>query len=320
MIIKSLDENRTIATKSDEWIKNYLKPSILVDNNLLHELKDFIESNYNNNIVYDYKIEDFGCDFYLPKLNLGIKLISYIKYNETVVDKKYQLNTYLKFEENGIHLIQIFEDIWINKKEIVKSRLKNLFGDSKTIYARNCVIRELKSNVEQKLCSDFINNNHTQGNIGSKIKFGLFYNDELVSVMTFGKLRKNLGQKGGPNDYELLRYCNKCNYSVVGGASKLFKHFIKEYDPLNITSYADKMWSFSDNLYVKIGMTFIHRSEPSYFYIVGDVRKNRFGYRKDVLLTCGYDGNHWGEHDICYNNGLYRIFDTGTEKMMYIKK
>lgn len=318
MKIKNLNEDRVPAEKTDEWISNYLKPSVLVKNNSIKKLYEFLYLNYNRKIVKDFKINDYSCDYYLPDINIAIKLITYIDFNETKVDKTYQLNTFLEFEKNNIHIIQIFEDIWIKKQNIVESRLNNLFGNSKQIYARKCEVIEFNTKTAN-ICSKFIENNHIQGNVGSSFKFGLMYEGELVSVMTFGKLRKNLGQKGGPDDYELLRFCNKCGYSVVGGASKLFKYFIRNYNPLNVTSYADKMWSKSDNLYTTIGMKPIHRSAPSYFYIVGEERKNRFGYRKNVLLECGYDGTKWGEHDICYNNGLYRIFDVGCDKMMYVR-
>ena len=318
MINKNLSENRVPPIKSEEWIKNYLKPSVLKKTNTIELLRDFLYFNYEGEIISDYNLNEYKCDFYIPEFKLALKIITYFDYNETKVDKNYQLNTYIEFENNNIHIVQIFEDIYINKKKIVESRLLNLFGLSKTIFARKCIIKEF-TEKEGKICSNFLKENHTQGSIGSSVKIGLYYNEELVSVMTFGKLRKNMGQRSGENCYELLRFCNKCEYCVVGSASKLFKYFIKKYDPISITSYADKMWSSSENLYTKIGMKFVHRSQPSYFYIAGDIRKGRFGYRKDVLLSCGYDGKYWGEHDICYNNGLYRIFDVGCEKMMYEK-
>ena len=320
MIIKDLSEDRVHSDKSEECIANYLKPSIIEKTDTIELLKDFLYWNYDGEIIPDYSINEYKCDFYIPEFKLALKIITYYDYNETKVDKKFQLNSYLEFEKNDIHLIQIFEDIYINKKILVESRLLNLFGESKPIYARKCVLKEFKTEKESQVCAKFIDENHTQGTVGSSYKFGLYYNDELVSVMTFGKLRKNLGQKGGPDDYELLRFCNKCGYSVVGSASKLFKHFIKTYNPVHITSYADKMWSSSENLYTRIGMQFVHRSDPSYFYIVGDVRKGRFSYRKNVLLECGYDGDKWGEHDICYNNKVFRIFDVGCEKMVWKKE
>ena len=93
-------------------------------------------------------------------------------------------------------MIHIFEDEWLFKKEIVKSRLLNLIGKTPNkIYARKCEIKEISSKDSVK----FLEENHIQGNVNSKIRIGLFYNDELVSLMTFGSLRKNLGpdSKGG---------------------------------------------------------------------------------------------------------------------------
>jgi hypothetical protein len=151
------------------------------------------------------------------------------------------------------------------KKDIVKSRIKNILGlTGNKIYARKCEIREVKSS-ESKL---FLNDNHIQGNVNSKIKLGLYYNDELVSLMTFGSLRKNLNQSSIDNVYELLRFCNKLNCSVIGGADKLLKHFIKEYNPKEIISYADRRWSQGD-LYSNLGFTEITKNKPNYWYIIG---------------------------------------------------
>lgn len=321
MILKDKTLYRTTPTKSEEWINKYLYPSDFNRSNseyLLKEFKKYIIDNCKYEFIENYNINEYKSDFYIPEIKLALKFINLYDYCELNVEKKHQLNTYLEYDKNGIHIIQIFEDLWRDKTDNVKSRLLNFFGKSEKIFARNCEII-IFSKKDTPFVSNFINDNHLQGKIGSSIKLGLKYNNEIVSVMTFGKLRKNLGQKSADDDYELLRFCNKMNYSVVGGASKLFKFFIKKYNPNSITSYADMMWSNSENIYKKLGMKFIHKSDPSYFYIVGNKRKNRFGYRKDVLLTCGYDGNYWGEHDICYNNGLYRIFDVGTEKFLWKK-
>jgi len=321
MEIKNLTENRVKAEKSEEWIKTYLSPTIfneLDTANSIKEFKDYINNNCSYNLIEDYSINEYKSNFYIPELKLALKFVDLQNYCECKVDKKYQLNSYLEYEKNDIHLIQIFEDLWTNKKENIKSRLLNLFNKSQKIWARKCEI-VVFSKKDTSFVGEFIKNNHLQGKIGSFVKIGLKYNNEIVSIMTFGKLRKNMGQIGGINDYELLRFCNKMGYSVIGGASKLFNFFLKNYSPETITSYADMMWSKSDNIYKKLGLEFKHKSEPSYFYIVGNIRKNRFGYRKDVLLLCGYDGQYWGEHDICYSNGLYRIFDVGTEKFTWTK-
>ena len=156
-------------------------------------------------------------------------------------NKKYHSKKSDLCSEKDIKLFHIWEDDWINKKEIVKSIIKSKLNiiDNK-IYARKCEIKE----INNKICSEFLENNHIQGNINCKIKIGLYYDNELISIMTFGKKRLALGNKTqNNNEYEMLRFCNKLNTSVVGGASKLFKYFIQKYDPIEIISYADRSWS-----------------------------------------------------------------------------
>jgi hypothetical protein len=70
----------------------------------------------------------------------------------------------------------------MNKQEIIKAKLKALFGIEQTkIYARKCIIKEISTELK----NDFLNQFHIQGEDKSKIKLGLFYQDELVAVMTF---------------------------------------------------------------------------------------------------------------------------------------
>ena len=70
--------------------------------------------------------------------------------------------------------------------------------------------------------------------------------------MTFCKPRKNLGQKTNDNEYELLRFCNKLNTIIIGGANKMFKQFIKDYNPNSVISYADRRWN-TGKVYEKMG-------------------------------------------------------------------
>ena len=144
----------------------------------------------------------------------------------------------------------------------------------------------------------------------------MYYNDELVSLMTFGNLRKNLNQKNEENVYELLRFCNKLDTNVVGGADKQLKYFIKTYNPNQIISYADRRWS-QGNLYEKLNFKFIHNTKPNYFYVIKNKRENRFNHRKDILVKQGYDKNK-SEHEIMKERGIYRIYDCGSKKYYFI--
>ena len=248
-------------------------------------------------------------DVYIPSHNLAIEFDGLYWHSEKYVDSNYHLNKTLECEKQGIQLIHIFEDEWLYKKDIVKSRIKNILGLTENkIYGRKTLIKEISS----KESKEFLENNHIQGNVNSKIKLGLYYNDELVSVMTLGLLRKSLGTSSVDGYYELLRFCNKLNTIVIGGADKLLKYFIKTYQPKQIISYADRRWSLG-NLYEKLGFDFTHNSKPSYWYINGFNREYRFKYRKDVLVKEGYDSSKT-EHQIMLDRGVYRIYDCGTKK------
>ena len=126
--------------------------------------------------------------------------------------------------------------------------------------------------------------------------------------MTCGKGRIAMGGKS--NEYELVRFCNKLDTTVIGGADKLLKNFIKTYQPKTIISYADRRWSMG-NLYNKLNFTKMHESNPNYWYIINNKRKHRFGFRKSILVKQGYDTNKT-EHEIMIEKNINRIYDCGT--------
>lgn len=250
-------------------------------------------------------------DIYIPELKLAIEFNGLYWHSDIFKNKKSHLNKTINCEELGVRLIHVFEDEWVNKKEIVKSRILNLIGKTPNkIYARKCKIKELTT----KECRSFFEQNHIQGNVNSKIRYGLFYENELVSAMTFGGLRKNLGQNSKIGYFELLRFCNKLNVTVVGGASKLIKWFLKNNNVKELISYADRRWS-NGNLYIQLGFDFINNSYPNYFYVKKGylIRHNRFNFRKSVLIEQGYDKNKT-EKEIMKEIGYDTISDCGSKK------
>ncbi len=137
--------------------------------------------------------------------------------------------------------------------------------------------------------------------------------------MNFGNLRKNLGSSSNENEYELLRFCNKLNTTVIGSASKLFQHFIKNVKYSKIISYADIRWS-KGKLYETLGFEYLRDSEVNYFYVIGQTRKNRFNFRKDILISKYGCSPEDTEHNFCFNQGWYRIYDCGTKVYEYKNK
>lgn len=277
------------------------------------EVLQFIKNNYNGKIEVNTKnIIDSELDIHLPDINLSIEFNGLYWHSELYKDQLYHISKTNQCNQKGIDLFHIWEDDWDYKKEIVKSIILNKVGKISKIYARNCQIKEI---YDTKLVGEFLNKNHIQGSVGSKIKLGLFYGDELVSLMTFGHLRRSLGKKRVEDVYELIRYCNKINLSVVGGASKLFKYFIKTYRPKEIISYSDSS-RYQGNLYLKLGFELNHKTNPNYYWIINGIRNHRFNFRKDKLVKQGNDRSKT-EIEIMHELGHYRIFDCGSSLWTY---
>ena len=263
--------------------------------------KEIIE---NDRTILDGK----EIDIYIPELKIGFEANGLIWHSEKFnFDKHYHLNKTKQCIKKGVQLIHIFEDEWYYKQNICKSRISNILKCSQNkIFARKCTIK----NVPFNECKDFINDNHIQGFILSKIRYGLYYDNELVSVMTFGKQRINVNGKKDDKCYELLRFCSKIGYNVIGGADKLFKYFIKFHKPETIISFADRRWS-NGNLYNVLGFEKYNESEPSYSYVINKKRVNRFTLRKDVLISKYGCSPEMTEKKFCESKGWYRIYDCG---------
>ena len=280
------------------------------------EVFEFIKENYDGEIQKNTNsLISKEIDIYLPESKISFEFNGLYWHSDVYKSKKFHLEKTLECEKLGISLFHIWEDDWLYKKDILKSMILNKIGKiSNRIFARNCEIKVLTNN---NVIRDFLEKNHLQGFVGSVIKLGLFYNGELVSIMTFGSLRISLGQSRTNNSFELLRFCNKLNHNVVGGASKLLKYFIKNYSPTEIVSYSDFSRS-NGNLYKKLGFNFLHLSEPNYYYIINGVRNHRFNFRKDKLVKEGFDKNKT-EIQIMSERKIMRIFDCGTEKWVLKK-
>ena len=281
---------------------------------------DFLNNMTNLDIVENDRsiISPNEIDITIPNNNLGVEFNglywhSYGKNNTNINqgDKYFQQNRHLEktqaFEalSKDHKLFHIFENEWINPvtQDIWKSMISNRLGKSKPVYARKCIIKELDS----KTSNEFIEANHIQGIRNAKVKLGLYYDNELISVMTFGKPLDN----NSIYEYELIRFCNKKYINVIGGASKLLKYFERNYKPKSLISYANRRWSKGD-LYHKLGFTLSNISGPNKFIIKGNKLYNRLGFQKHKLenILESFDSSLSADENIINNNyGL--IWDCG---------
>jgi hypothetical protein len=148
------------------------------------------------------------------------------------------------------------------------------------IYARKCQIKVIDDN---NIVRNFLEENHIQGLVGSKVKLGLYFNNELVSLMTLGNLRKSLGHNSKENHWELLRFCNKLNTYVIGVGSKLFNFFLKNYKVDEVISYSKNDYS-TGKLYQNLNFKLSGTTTPNYYWVINVRRVNRFNFRKDKLV------------------------------------
>jgi hypothetical protein len=249
-------------------------------------------------------------DIYVPDKKVGVEFHGLFWHNDLRRPPNYHLEKLDLATSKNIRLIQIFEDEWLHNRPIVESRLKYILGHtSKKIYARKCSIREVTSSESK----NFLNQNHIQGHANASIKLGLYFENELMSIMTFALPNIAKGGKRIDGHWELLRFCNKIDTTIVGGANKLLAHFVKICEPEQIFSFADKRWS-TGALYETIGFTKQTDTKVNYWYInmAETKRIHRFALRKndkdDPKLT---------EYENRLAQGYLRIWDCGSSKWVW---
>jgi hypothetical protein len=308
-------------TYNRDYIKGHWDWEVF--SNVNHQSKEelqvlnYIKSIYSGEIIENYRFEKkYEIDIFLPELNLGIEYNGlYWHCEERGRGKKYHINKTLKAKENNIRLIQIFSDEWINKQDIVKSKLKSILGlNTNKIYARKCIVKPLNKKDKNK----FLDKYHIQGKDRCKVSLGVFFKGDLIGVMTFSTPRIALGGDTSQKDtWELSRYATST--PIVGGASKLIKYFQKQYSPKKIYSYSDNRWTdWKNNMYTSIGFIFKKISSPGYWYTKDYLNRiHRYNFNKNRLVKLGMGKHTQTEAEIMISNGYNKIWDCGSA--LYIK-
>ena len=278
------------------------------------EIAEYLSSIYKGEIVCNTRtvIQPKEVDIYLPERKLAIEFNGLFWHSfdriETPDERSYHLSKLLACESQGIQLLQIFENEWQETPAIVKSIIAAKLGIYEKLGARSCTIKD----VSNQDTSIFLNANHLQGYCQSKVKLGLYYNDELVSIMTFGQPRYNKSY-----EWELVRFANRLNLHVQGAAGKLLNYFKLKYNPKTLLSYADRRYS-NGKLYESLGFELIGESKPNYFYVdnYGQLF-SRIKFQKHKLANqlLNFDPR-LTEAQNMFNNGYRRIWDCGNLKYL----
>ena len=254
-VAKSLNlADCTLGHKINEFgLRDYISYSYLGKET---ELKEYIESLLNTQLN-SYNDKNYEIDIYIPNKNLGFEFNGDYWHSSLYKENNYHQEKSLYFQNKNINLIHIWEWEWMHKQEILKFLIKSKLGlFNKKVGASKCKIKEL----DYRTYADFCNENHLQGECGARVKLGLFYQDELVQIMSFGSPRFTLDF-----DWEIIRECSKLGYIIIGGKEKLWSYFVKNYFPKNCISYCD-FSKFTGNSYLKLGFKKERLNKPGFVW------------------------------------------------------
>lgn len=276
---------------------------------------DFLLNSLNIEHEREYSIGRYTYDFLINKKNTFVEINPYVTHNSTYciynrnpINKYYHQNKSKIAKENGFRCIHVFDWDDINK-------ISMLLNDRETVFGRKCKLNLVLKEDEK----DFLNEYHIQGYVKSSVCVGLYYNNELVSLMSFGKPRYNKKY-----EWELLRYCSI--YNVIGGAEKLFKYFLKACNPNSIISYCDTS-KFNGNIYDKLGFKQKNKTEPSKHWYNPKTKKHitdnllrQRGFDQLLGKEYGFFGKGTSNEELMLSHGFVEIYDCGQVTYIYENK
>lgn len=285
------------------------------------EIGDFIKSldiehEVNRQILIGKEI-----DILIPSLKLGIEFDGLKWHTESFgkKDRNYHLNKTKLCNEKGYGLIHIFEDEYVNNKELVLNKLKHILGKDNNLMK----VAGRKVNVKEVYMNDaknFLDKFHIQGFYRSTVYLGSFYHDKLVAVMCF----KNGNVSN--ESWELTRFATDSNYIYQGVGGKMFSYFVKKYEPNMVISFADRRWTpwSNNNLYTKLGFTLENITKPDYRYYNENV--DRYKRVHKMSMSKSNLNKKYGfpmtmtELEMTKELGYDRIWDCGLFKYVWRKE
>lgn len=285
----------------------------------MSELIGYVEKEFRRDIfnvvdeanveyVSETYIDGIYVDIYIPSCNIAIKLVDTIDMNNIQRDK--MQSDFIYFINKGIRLINIFEYEWFTEDSrnknirLVRDALNN--KNRRKIYARSTKVYP----IDNATAKQFIEEYHLQNFASANINLGLFYKNEMIGIMTFGKPRFNYEY-----EYELIRLTYKNDVNVYGGSEKLFKYFVDNYNPTSILSYCS-ITKFSGSVYNRIGMKLEEYTAPNYMWVNNELEEAlpRYKCMKHKLLKKGMGTPDMTENEIMRSNGYCKVYDAGNSK------
>lgn len=191
------------------------------------------------------------------------------------------------------HSVNVRSDQWVHQKEKIKSKIKDRLGKNQRVFGRNCRIQVIHFDTAKK----FLDNYHLLGFTKAKHHYGIFEDERLLGVASFGKKCPidRYGEKSLSSELKRIGFIP--GITIIGGFTKVLRHHIKVEQLDDIMTYLDRNWSTGENF------------EPLGFY-EEDRIKTHFYYDSDNLKT-------YLPNEINDQMSLKRIEGAGSIKMIY---
>ena len=250
-------------------------------------------------------------DVFLPEHSLAIEYHGLIWHSTRFKsDPRDDYKKHKQLEALGVRTIHIYEDEWKLRRGVVERTLMSAVGALPRIYARSTELVEISTSE----ADEFYELNHLQGRCLAEVAYALKEAGEVVACMSFGVARSDR-RNTDKTVWELERYA--ATKTVVGGASKLLKAFLRSGRAKTVVSYSDTR-AFSGAMYQALGFDLVSESAPDYKYVngsykVGRIHKSKFQRKNLPDMLSVFDPN-LSEAENCRNNGWYQIFDCGKKK------
>lgn len=257
-------------------------------------------------------------DVYVPEINLAVEYCGLYWHSEKGLlrgrpdqsskdAKNYHANKQKMCNENGIRLLTIFEDEWLERQEQVKGYLRSVLNKNEIkLFARKTELKE----VAKKEAKIFLESHHVQGSPTFEVAFGLYFDSELMAVITGNPHHR----QGHGTVFVLNRLAFKGNVSIAGGASKLLKRLLqyaKDKGFAKLLSWSDNRFS-EGRVYEALGFTLEDEHGPDYSYVKGQTRISKQSCQKKSLIKKGAKGTMDNtEQELAAALGLTRIWDCG---------
>ena len=275
----------------------------------------FTDAQHGNRTILNGK----ELDIYIPSKNVAIEYNGLRWHSELFnKDKWYHLNKTIECNKAGVKLLQIFEDEFTNHQEIVLNKIKHILNieniNKSKIYGRKCNIEP----IDKEIAKNFLNDYHIQGFSPSTVYLGAVYNNKLIAVMSFKQDTK------GSDKWDLTRFASDYNYICCGVGGKLFNWFIKNYNPTEVKSFADRRWTLDkdNNLYTKLGFVLEKELKPDYEYVLNSnptKRIHKFNFRKQILHKKHGFPLTMTESEMVKELGYSKIWNCGLFKFIWKK-